>query len=87
MAYTSEEKLHYYNTPGTDAEGQIERLRARKQTARYPFCRAILIQQSAIYPSTPLRPADDSTAQVPPVSLAFSSAFPGLSHISGPSLW
>jgi len=30
MAYTSEEKLHYYNTPGTDAEEQIERLRARK---------------------------------------------------------
>lgn len=26
---TTEEKLHYYNTPRTDAEEQIERLRAR----------------------------------------------------------
>lgn len=27
---TEEEKLFYYNTPRTDAEEQIERLRARK---------------------------------------------------------
>ena len=27
---TTEEKLLYYNTPRTDAEEQIERLRARK---------------------------------------------------------
>jgi hypothetical protein len=27
---TIEEKLHYYNTPRTDAEQQIERLRARR---------------------------------------------------------
>jgi hypothetical protein len=27
---TIEEKLHYYNTPRTDAEKQIELLRARK---------------------------------------------------------
>jgi hypothetical protein len=26
---TIEEKLHYYNTPRTDAEQQIERLRAK----------------------------------------------------------
>ena len=28
---TVEEKLHYYNTPRTDAEEQIERLRDSKQ--------------------------------------------------------
>lgn len=27
---TVEEKLHYYNTPRTDAEEQIERLRAKR---------------------------------------------------------
>jgi hypothetical protein len=30
---TIEEKLRYYNTPRTDAEQQIERLRARKNEA------------------------------------------------------
>lgn len=29
---TMEEKLHYYNTPRTDAEGQIERIRAKRNT-------------------------------------------------------
>ena len=29
---TTEEKLLYYNTPRTDAEEQIERLRARKNS-------------------------------------------------------
>jgi hypothetical protein len=29
-AMTTEEKLRYYNTPRTDAEQQIERLRATK---------------------------------------------------------
>ena len=27
---TVEEKLHYYNTPGTDAEEQIKRLRDKR---------------------------------------------------------
>ncbi len=30
---TVEEKLHYYNTPRTDAEEQIERLRHRRNTS------------------------------------------------------
>jgi hypothetical protein len=32
---TTEEKLQYYNTPRTDAEQQIERLRAQKMAQHF----------------------------------------------------
>ncbi|KAI4446510.1 hypothetical protein C823_001028 [Eubacterium plexicaudatum ASF492] len=34
---TVEEKLHYYNTPRTDAEEQIERLRVRHYNGQHAW--------------------------------------------------